>query len=161
MCQPELDLSGRMGSVAVPEESLVGVSPSVEKAFRASLGTLRDMGIDVSYVAMPELKYAIPAYYILATSEASTNLARYVGMRYGMQDGDMSKKFDEYFTDIRTKGFGEEAKRRILLGTYTRMEGFRDRYYAKALQVRLGMIDAYKKVFAEHDAVLTPTMPFV
>ncbi len=119
------------------------------------------MGIDVETVPMPDLKYAIPAYYILATSEASTNLARFVGMRYGRQDGDMSQKFDDYFTQVRTEGFGEEAKRRILLGTYTRMEGFRDRYYAKALQVRLGMIEAYKKVFATHDAVLTPTMPFV
>lgn len=162
MCQPDLDLgSAGIRSVAVPEEALTDISPSVKKAFTDSLETLKGMGIDVETVPMPDLRYAIPAYYILATSEASTNLARFVGMRYGRQDGDMSQKFDDYFTQVRTEGFGEEAKRRILLGTYTRMEGFRDRYYAKALQVRLGMIEAYKKVFATHDAVLTPTMPFV
>ena len=162
MCQPDLDLNGdRIKSVAVPKQSLDGVSDDVTKAFNDALEILKGAGIDVNYVDMPELKYAMPAYYILATSEASTNLARYVGMRYGRQDGDMSKRFDDYFTEVRTGGFGVEAKRRILLGTYTRMEGFRDRYYAKALQVRLGVIDAYKKVFADHDAVLTPTMPFV
>ncbi len=162
MCQPDLELGNRkIKTVAVPEESLVGVSDDVSKAFASALETLDGMGVEVSKVSMPELKYAMPAYYILATSEASTNLARYVGMRYGRQDGDMSKKFDDYFTEIRTGGFGVEAKRRILLGTYTRMEGFRDRYYAKALQVRLGVIEAYKDMFAKYDAVLTPTMPFV
>ncbi|MBE6527384.1 MAG: Asp-tRNA(Asn)/Glu-tRNA(Gln) amidotransferase subunit GatA [Thermoplasmata archaeon] len=161
MCQPDLDLnSDRIKSVAVPKQALEGVSDDVTKAFNDALEILKGSGIDIEYVDMPELKYAMPAYYILATSEASTNLARYVGMRYGRQDGDMSKRFDDYFTEVRTGGFGVEAKRRILLGTYTRMEGFRDRYYAKALQVRLGVIEAYKKVFANHDAVLTPTMPF-
>ena len=82
-------------------------------------------------------------------------------MRYGQQEGDLTLGFDDYFTSFRTEYFGDEAKRRILLGTYTRMEGFRDRYYAKALQVRLVVIDAYKKMFQQHDAVLTPTMPFV
>lgn len=162
MCQPDLNLgNSKIGSVAVPEESLVGVSDDVLAAFESALETLKSMGIDVERVKMPDLRYAMPAYYILATSEASTNLARYVGMRYGRQDGDMSKKFDDYFTEVRTGGFGTEAKRRILLGTYTRMEGFRDRYYAKALQVRMGVIESYKSMLETHDAVLTPTMPFV
>lgn len=160
--QPELRTGHRkMKSVAVPREAVEGISADVLKAFEGALEELKSMDIDVEYVDMPELKYAMPAYYILATSEASTNLARYCGMRYGQQDGDLSLGFDGYFTSFRTKYFGDEAKRRILLGTYTRMEGFRDRYYAKALQVRLGVIDAYKKQFAAHDAVLTPTMPFV
>jgi aspartyl-tRNA(Asn)/glutamyl-tRNA(Gln) amidotransferase subunit A len=160
--QPELKLAhARMTSVAVPEEALEGVAKDVKDAFEKSLEELKSMGIEVERVKMPELKYAIPAYYVLATSEASTNLARYCGMRYGRQDGDLSQKFDDYFTEVRTEAFGEEAKRRILLGTYTRMEGFRDRYYAKALQVRMDVIDAYKKQFESHDAVLTPTMPFV
>ena len=119
------------------------------------------MGIDVEYVDMPALKYAMPAYYVLATSEASTNLARYVGMRYGHQDGDLSLKFDDYFTYFRSKYFGDEAKRRILLGTYTRMAGFRDRYYAKALKVRMYVIDAYKQILKDHDAVLAPDHAFV
>ena len=160
--QPELKITHRkMTSVAVPKEAVEGIAKDVLEAFDKALEDLRSMGIEVEYVDMPELKYAMPAYYILATSEASTNLARYVGMRYGHQDGDLTQKFDDYFTSFRTQYFGDEAKRRILLGTYTRMEGFRDRYYAKALQVRMVVIDAYKKVFADHDAVLTPTMPFV
>lgn len=160
--QPELRLEHkRMTSVAVPRESVEGISDSVKKAFTDALETLKGMGVDVEYIDMPQLKYSMPAYYVLATSEASTNLARYCGMRYGQQDGDLSLGFDDYFTSFRTEYFGDEAKRRILLGTYTRMEGFRDRYYAKALQVRLGVIDAYKSQFRDHDAVLTPTMPFV
>ncbi len=160
--QPELRIEHRrISSVAVPRESVEGISDSVKKAFTDALESLRSMGVDVEYVDMPQLKYAMPAYYVLATSEASTNLARYCGMRYGRQDGDLSLGFDDYFTSFRTEYFGDEAKRRILLGTYTRMEGFRDRYYAKALQVRMGVIDAYKAQFRDHDAVLTPTMPFV
>ena len=110
---------------------------------------------------MPVLKYAMPAYYVLATSEASTNLARFCGMRYGQQDGDLSLKFDDYFTSFRSQYFGDEAKRRILLGTFTRMVGYADKYYNKALRVRQSVISEYKKVFADHDAVVTPTMPFV
>jgi len=160
--QPELELKGKkIRSIGVPEESLSGVSKEVLSAFEASLDTLRGMGIEVCSIKMPSLKYAMPAYFILATSEASTNLASFVGMRYGQQEGDLTLQFDNYFTYFRSEYFGEEAKRRILLGTYTRMAGFRDRYYSKALRVRLHVIESYKKVFAEHDAILTPTMPFV
>jgi aspartyl-tRNA(Asn)/glutamyl-tRNA(Gln) amidotransferase subunit A len=119
------------------------------------------MGVDVETVEMPSLKYAIPAYYVIATSEASTNLARYCGMRYGHQYGDLSLKFDDYFTSFRSQYFGEEAKRRILLGTFTRMVGFRDRYYSKARMVRQSIIGEYRSVLRGCDAVLTPTMPFV
>lgn len=160
--QPELKLEGRkIKTVTVPREAMDGLSKDVGAAFVDALEKLKSMGVDVEYVDMPALKYALPAYYILATSEASTNLAKYCGMRYGQQEGDLTLKFDDYFTYFRTKYFGDEAKRRILIGTYTRMAGFRDRYYAKSLKVRLYVIDAYKKMLKEHDAVLTPTMPFV
>ena len=160
--QSELKITGRkLRSAAVPKEAMEGLSDDVRIAFKTSLETLKSIGVDIEYIDMPSLKYAMPAYYVLATSEASTNLARYVGMRYGQQDGDLSLKFDDYFTYFRSKYFGDEAKRRILLGTYTRMAGFRDRYYAKALNVRMYVIDSYKQVFKDHDAVLTPTMPFV
>ena len=159
--QPELRDEGRkMRSVAVPKEGIEGLSKEVEAAFKESLESLKGMGLDVEYVEMPSLKYAMPAYYVLATSEASTNLARYVGMRYGQQAGDHSPKFDDYFSSFRSEYFGDEAKRRILLGTYTRMAGFRDRYYAKALKVRQVVIRDYKRILADHDAVLAPTMPF-
>lgn len=160
--QPELKNEKRkMKSVAVPKDGLQGLSKDVESTFRGALESLRSMGIDVEEVDMPSFRYAIPAYYVIATSEASTNLARYVGMRYGVQEGDLSLKFDDYFSSIRSANFGDEAKRRILLGTFTRMVGYRDRYYAKARQVRQLVIDDYRRILEDHDAVLTPTMPFV
>lgn len=161
--QPDMPSSFRkMKSVAVPREAVEGISKDVMDSFEASLETLRSSGIDVDYVDMPVLKYAMPAYYVLATSEASTNLARFCGMRYGVQEGgDLSLKFDEYFTSFRSQYFGDEAKRRILLGTFTRMVGYADRYYNKALRVRQSVISEYKKVYADHDAIVTPTMPFV
>ncbi len=159
--QPELkDERTPVRSVAVPKEGVEGLSKNVEAAFTNALDELRRMGIEVETVDMPSLKYAMPAYYVLATSEASTNLARYVGMRYGRQDGDLSLKFDDYFSDVRSRYFGDEAKRRILLGTFTRMVGYSDRYYSKARQVREVVIDDYKRVLRDHDAVLAPTMPF-
>ena len=159
--QPELkDERAPVRSVAVPKEGVEGLSKDVEAAFTNALDELRRMGIEVETVDMPSLKYAMPAYYVLATSEASTNLARYVGMRYGRQDGDLSMKFDDYFSDVRSRYFGDEAKRRILLGTFTRMAGYSDRYYSKARQVREVVIDDYKRVLRDHDAVLAPTMPF-
>ena len=117
--QPDFNPGYRkLGSVAVPKEGMEGLSKDVESAFRKSLETLESMGTEIEFVEMPSLKYAMPAYYVLATSEASTNLARYVGMRYGQQEGDLSLKFDDYFTSFRSEYFGDEAKRRILLGTF-------------------------------------------
>ena len=162
--QPELRLGERkLKSVAVPKEAIEGdgISKDVMESFEKSLDMLRSMSVDVEYISMPTLKYSIPAYYVIATSEASTNLARFCGMRYGQQDGDLTLKFDDYFTSFRSKYFGDEAKRRILLGTFTRMVGYADRYYNKALQVREAIIADYKKQFERFDAVVTPTMPFI
>lgn len=162
--QPELKLGQKkLKSVAVPKEAVEGdgISKDVMEYFEKSLEMLRSMSIDVEYISMPTLKYSIPAYYVIATSEASTNLARFCGMRYGQQDGDLTLKFDDYFTSFRSKYFGDEAKRRILLGTFTRMVGYADRYYNKALQVREAIIADYKEQFKRFDAVVTPTMPFI
>ena len=164
MVQPDLALGkNKLRSVAIPKQAMEGegISKGVMGCFDASLETLRGLGVDVEYVDMPTLKYSIPAYYVIATSEASTNLARYCGMRYGHQDGDYTLKFDDYFTSFRSQYFGDEAKRRILLGTFTRMVGYADRYYNKALQVREAIIADYKKQFERFDAVVTPTMPFI
>lgn len=157
----DIDAPKKVGSVAVPSEAVQGLSKGVRESFEGALESLRSMGIDVETVDMPVLRYAMPAYYILATSEASTNLARFCGMRYGQQDGDLALGFDDYFTSFRSKYFGDEAKRRILLGTFTRMVGYADRYYSKALRVRASVISEYKKVYSRFDAVATPTMPFV
>lgn len=160
--QPDMPERDRpIKSVAVPKEAVEGISDKVMTHFEKSLEDLKSMGIDVEYVEMPVLRYAMPAYYVIAASEASTNLARFCGMRYGQQDGDLSLGFDAYFTSFRSKYFGDEAKRRILLGTFTRMVGYADRYYNKALRVRESIIQDYKRVFADCDAIVTPTMPFI
>jgi len=159
--QPPLDLGGEVGSVAVPEEALAGLSGEVRGSFDDALAALEGMGIEVRRVAMPSLRFALPAYYVLATSEASTNLARYCGMRFGDINEHTDQSFNDFFAQTRSRDFGREAKRRVLLGTFTRMVGFRDRYYTKALQVRQLVIREYARVFRDADVVLTPTMPFV
>ncbi len=149
-------------SVGIPRQSLEGIPEEVMSVFNDAVETLRgDMGLEVIEVDMPLFRYAQPAYYIIATSEASTNLARYGGMRYGARGEDLDTHFDGYFRQVRSAGFGREAKRRILLGTFTRMVGYRDRYYVKALQVRQALIAEYRRAFASCDMLLAPTMPFV
>ncbi len=159
--QPPLDMSGQIRSVAVPEEALAGLSGSMRAAFEDAVARLERMGVEVRRGTMPALRFALSAYYILATAEASTNLARYCGMRYGDIEQETDQNFNEFFSRVRSRGLGREAKRRILLGTFCRMVGFRDRYYIKALQVRELIIREYEEQFRSVDAVLTPTMPFV
>ncbi|MBI0583677.1 MAG: Asp-tRNA(Asn)/Glu-tRNA(Gln) amidotransferase subunit GatA [Methanomassiliicoccus sp.] len=161
LVQPPLDLRGDVGTIGVPAEARAGLSPEVAATFDEALKELSRNGVKVREVRMPSLRFSIPAYYVLATSEASTNLARYCGMRYGEMNEEFDQGFNDFFTDARSEHFGPEAKRRILLGTYSRMVGFRDRYYVKALQVRQLIIDEYRRTFEDCDAVLTPTMPFV
>ncbi|KQM10235.1 Glutamyl-tRNA(Gln) amidotransferase subunit A [bioreactor metagenome] len=136
-------------------------SAGVNSAMGSAEEELRSMSVDVETVSMDTLRYALPAYYVLASAEGSTNIARYCGLRYGRQDGDLTLKFDDYFTKMRSRYLGEETKRRVILGTFTRMMGFRDKYYAKALGVRNAIISEYKRIFERFDAVLTPTMPFI
>lgn len=158
--QPVLDMRGDVATVAVPAEALAGLSPEVAASFGEAVKELGRNGVKVKEVKMPSLRFAIPAYYILATSEASTNLARYCGMRFGVMNQEFDQGFNDFFSQTRSEDFGPEAKRRILLGTFSRMVGFRNRYYIKALQVRQLIIREYRRVFEDCDVVLTPTMPF-
>lgn len=150
----------KLKSVAFVEDG-AKVSAGVESAISSAREELESMSVDVETVKMDSLKYALPAYYVLASAEGSTNIARYCGLRYGRQDGDLSLKFDDYFTRMRSDYLGRETKRRVILGTFTRMMGFRDKYYTKALGVRNAIICDYKKAFERFDAIVTPTMPFV
>ena len=161
--QPALDLTARnVERIAVPKEAMQNLSSGVESKFSEALSSLQeDHDILIDEVSMPSLRFALSAYYVLATSEASTNLARYSGMRYGVRNSNISQHFNDFFTETRSASFGTEAKRRILLGTYARMVGFRDRYYMKALAVRQLVISEYKRALQDHDLVLTPTMPFI
>ncbi|MBI2128932.1 aspartyl/glutamyl-tRNA amidotransferase subunit A [Candidatus Woesearchaeota archaeon] len=97
-------------------------------------------------------------YYLIAMSESSTNLAKYCGMRYGKHEK-LEGNFNEYFSKVRSLNFGPEAKRRIILGTFARMAGYRDAYYIKAMKVRTKIIEEYKKLFKKYDALISPTMP--
>jgi len=106
------------------------------------------------------IKYGLATYYLIGASEASTNLAKYCGMRYGNSEK-LEGNFNEYFTQVRSSHLGQEAKRRIMLGTFTRMSGYRDAYYLKALKVRAKMIQEYKKVFKKYDALVSPTVPIL
>jgi aspartyl-tRNA(Asn)/glutamyl-tRNA(Gln) amidotransferase subunit A len=106
------------------------------------------------------IRHGIPAYYIIAMSEASTNLAKLCGMRYGAAEP-VKGSFNQYFTNVRSKYFGEEVKRRIIIGTFTRMTGYRDAYYIKALKVRSKIIAEYKRLFSSYDVLVSPTMPIL
>ena len=133
----------------------------IQKKCLDTVDKLEKKGATVVDVKLPlNAKYGIAAYYLVSTTEASTNLARYCGMRYGLHDK-LEGSFDEYFSKVRSNGFGEEAKRRILLGTFARMSGFRDAYYLKAMRVRTKLIKEFKQAFSKADVLVNPTMPIV
>jgi aspartyl-tRNA(Asn)/glutamyl-tRNA(Gln) amidotransferase subunit A len=151
-------------TIGVPKQyaELDGIEKGVKRNFEDSLEEFEEMGAEIKYLDMPLLSadYALPAYYVLAMSEASTNLAKMSGMRYGLEkDPEDFDDFNEYFSQVRSEGFGEEAKRRILLGTYTRQAGYRDQYYIKAAEVRQKVIDQFKEAFEEVDVIASPSMP--
>ncbi|MBI2543379.1 MAG: Asp-tRNA(Asn)/Glu-tRNA(Gln) amidotransferase subunit GatA [Candidatus Aenigmarchaeota archaeon] len=146
--------------IGVPKEYFEGVDEKITKVVWQAIKKLESLGASYQEVSLPHTKYALPSYYIIAVSEASTNLARYSGMRYGLHQ-ELKGNFDEYFSSVRSNGFGEEAKRRIILGTFARMAGYRDAYYLKALKVRTKVIEDFKMAFKNFDVLAAPTMPVV
>lgn len=150
--------------IGVPKQylELEGLEEGVKENFENSLEKIEEMGHEVGEIDMRLLSadYSVPSYYVLAMAEASTNLAKMSGMRYGLEmDPEDFDDFNEYFSEVRSEGFGEEAKRRILLGTYTRMAGYRDEYYIKAAEVRQKIINQFKEAFEEYDVLVSPSMP--
>ncbi|MCL2143365.1 MAG: amidase family protein [Methanomassiliicoccaceae archaeon] len=159
--QPELKIGKKkLRSVAVPKGVTDGVSDGVRKAFDDSVNMLKSMSVNVEYVDMPILRHAMPAHYILCATEATTNLAGYCGMRCGQRDGDLSLPFNDYFASFRSKYFGAETKLRIIIGTYATMGENRRTMYLRSLGVRKLAINSYNGIFKDHDAVLTPSMPY-
>jgi aspartyl-tRNA(Asn)/glutamyl-tRNA(Gln) amidotransferase subunit A len=134
-----------------------GVDPGITRAFKGALEVLKARGATVVDVDMPHAKYAIPVYYLVATAEASSNLARYDGVRYGFRDA--QSELGAMYSRTREKGFGAEVKRRIMLGTYVLSAGYYDAYYVKALKVRRRIADDFDQAFEKVDALLTPTAP--
>ncbi|CAM5796725.1 MULTISPECIES: Asp-tRNA(Asn)/Glu-tRNA(Gln) amidotransferase subunit GatA [Brevibacillus] len=145
--------------IGVPKELIgEGIDSEVRDAVLAALKQLESMGATWSEVSMPHTEYAVPAYYLLSSSEASSNLARFDGVRYGVR-ADNAENLIEMYKESRSQGFGPEVKRRIMLGTYALSSGYYDAYYKKAQQVRTLIIQDFNDVFAHYDVILHPTTP--
>ena len=146
--------------IGVPEELTgEGIEPGVLDAFKATLDLARELGAEIETMQLPHAPHALAAYYILAPAEASSNLARYDGVRYGLRaDG---KDLLSMYTQTREAGFGTEVKRRIMLGTYALSSGYYDAYYGKAQKVRTRISEDFKGAFERFDFVATPTSPSV
>jgi aspartyl-tRNA(Asn)/glutamyl-tRNA(Gln) amidotransferase subunit A len=135
-----------------------GLDAEVRNAVEAAIQKLAAAGCEVVPVSLPHTKYAIPTYYIVATAEASSNLARYDGVRYGYRAGD-ARTLAEMYRRSRDQGFGPEVKRRIMLGTYALSAGYYDAYYLKAQKVRTLLTQDFEEAFKKVDAIVTPTSP--
>jgi aspartyl-tRNA(Asn)/glutamyl-tRNA(Gln) amidotransferase subunit A len=163
--EPPAALSGatpaKKARIGVPREFFEGVDSRVSDAVWKTLKRLEAEGASVREVSLPTAKYAVPAYYLVAVSEASTNLGKFNGTRYGLQEDANGRGFNEYFSAIRAEGFGEEAKRRVILGTFARMAGYRGQYYLRAMKVRTKIIEEFSRAFKEFDALLAPSMPIL
>jgi aspartyl-tRNA(Asn)/glutamyl-tRNA(Gln) amidotransferase subunit A len=144
--------------IGIPKECFIeGIDKDVAKAVQDAINKLESMGSEVVEVSLPHTGYAIATYYILATSEASSNLARYDGVKYGFRES--GKDLIEMYMNTRAKGFGPEVKRRIMLGTYALSSGYYDAYYKKAQQVRTLIKRDFDNAFKKVDVIVTPTSP--
>ncbi|NQY75399.1 MAG: Asp-tRNA(Asn)/Glu-tRNA(Gln) amidotransferase subunit GatA, partial [Candidatus Margulisbacteria bacterium] len=141
----------------VPNESLVGISEDVKELVSNGLELLKEEGATVQYFDLEALNYGVPAYYIIAPAEASSNLERFDGIRYGLRkDADDLKAL---YHKTRGAGFGSEVKRRIILGTFTLSSGYYDAYYLKAQKVRTMIQKGFNEAFSNFDLLITPTAP--
>lgn len=145
-------------SIAVPTELVEGADDGVRERFWESISELESQGASYHDVSLPSIEYGVAAYYVIAMSEASSNLARFDGVRYGPateREGD----WNEVFAAVRDRGFGDEVKRRILLGTYALSAGYHEKYYGKAQDARAWVKRDFEETFKEADVVASPTMP--
>ena len=147
--------------IGVPEEFFgAGVDPRVAQTVEAALETLAGCGAEIVPVSMPSMRYALAAYYVTCTSEASSNLARYDGVRYG-PGGETAKSWHDAFTAVRSADFGDEVRRRILLGTFALSAGYYGKYYGKAQTARANVGADFARLFRDVDVLAGPTMPTV
>ena len=136
-----------------------GMSPEIEKLWQDGKDWLKDAGAEIVNIDLKHTKYALPTYYIIAPAEASANLARYDGVRYGLRVQPEGCSLDEMYEMTRSEGFGDEVKRRIMIGTYVLSAGYYDAYYKKAQKIRSLVAQDFNKAFEEVDTILTPTTP--
>ncbi|GIJ35711.1 Asp-tRNA(Asn)/Glu-tRNA(Gln) amidotransferase subunit GatA [Micromonospora sediminimaris] len=155
------DLSGvRLGIVT--EFGGEGAEPGVTAAFNEAVDTLTKLGAEIVEISCPHFRYALPAYYLIAPSECSSNLARFDGVRFGLRTGDDgNRSLEEVMSLTREAGFGPEVKRRIMLGTYALSSGYYDAYYGQAQKVRTLITRDFTAAFERVDALISPTTPFV
>jgi aspartyl-tRNA(Asn)/glutamyl-tRNA(Gln) amidotransferase subunit A len=158
------DLKGK--TVGIPKEyRLEGIDPDIDAMWDAGIAMLKDAGAAVVEISLPHTKYALPAYYIIAPAEASSNLARYDGVRYGLRDLPAKDSsgggagLQDMYAATRADGFGPEVKRRIMIGTYVLSAGFYDAYYTQAQKVRTLIARDFEQAFASCDVILAPTAP--
>jgi aspartyl-tRNA(Asn)/glutamyl-tRNA(Gln) amidotransferase subunit A len=146
--------------VGIPREYRVADMPAaIETLWQQGIDWLRDAGAEIVEVSLPHTKFALPAYYIIAPAEASSNLARYDGVRYGLRDLPEGAGLQDMYAATRADGFGDEVKRRILIGTYVLSAGFYDAYYTQAQKIRTLIARDFELAFAQCDVLLTPTAP--
>jgi aspartyl-tRNA(Asn)/glutamyl-tRNA(Gln) amidotransferase subunit A len=152
------DMRGK--KVGIPREyRMDGMDAEIAKSWDDGVAWLRDAGAEVVEISLPHTKYALPAYYIVAPAEASSNLARYDGVRYGLRDLPQGANLQDMYAATRAAGFGDEVKRRILIGTYVLSAGFYDAYYTQAMKVRTLIRQDFETAFAQCDVILAPTAP--
>ncbi|HRX16923.1 MAG TPA: Asp-tRNA(Asn)/Glu-tRNA(Gln) amidotransferase subunit GatA [Spirochaetota bacterium] len=144
--------------IGVPEEYFEGVSDETKHALSKKINELDSAGAQIVPISLKMTEYAVPAYYLIATAEASSNLARYDGVKYGRRSENAST-LDELYKLSRSEGFGAEVKRRIILGTYSLSSGYYDAYYLKALKTRTCIINDFKKAFDKVDIIAAPVVP--
>jgi aspartyl-tRNA(Asn)/glutamyl-tRNA(Gln) amidotransferase subunit A len=145
--------------VGLPQEYFIaGLDPDVQKAMDAAIATYKQLGAQFVEISLPHTDYAVATYYLIATAEASSNLARYDGVRFGHRS-EAAKGLSDMFMKSRAEGFGDEVKRRIMLGTYALSSGYYDAYYLKAQKVRTLIMQDFLKAFATVDVILTPVAP--
>jgi len=145
--------------IGIPREYFIkGLDPEVEEAVQQSINVLREAGAETVEVSLPHTDYCVAVYYLVAPAEASSNLARYDGVRYGFRDSN-SDTLMEMYKNSRSQGFGDEVKRRIIIGTYALSSGYYDAYYKKASQVRTQITADFKKVFETCDVLASPVTP--
>ena len=145
--------------IGIPKEYTVdGISDEINAIWEEAIKSLEKKGAKIKHISLPHTKYALPTYYIIAPAEASSNLARYDGVKYGFRT-DYAKSLDEMYELTRSEGFGKEVKRRILIGTYVLSAGYYDAYYLKAQKVRKLIANDFVETFSDCDLILTPTTP--
>lgn len=163
---PVPDFSALLGSsvkglkVGIPKEYRPdGINPEIAAMWDKGAQLLKDQGAEIVNVSLPHTRYALPTYYVLAPAEASSNLARYDGIRFGLRVYDEGDSLDDLYEKTRAAGFGKEVKRRIMIGTYVLSAGYYDAYYKKAQRVRTLIANDFKEAFKQCDVMLTPTAP--